>query len=114
VATLRSHPTWQFQNGETVALGWSHPTDTLHSGNPNYPIFFRGGEGTTGYIRILPTVVGDEVRFWVPPPGLRAGDGHLDLAFATTKHDATTCIGATSCSFQSSHIYSHSARIDRR
>jgi hypothetical protein len=110
VPMLRSASDWKFAPGEQVAIGWPHPED-LAIGEVQAIVDFVF-EGDDLSFTLLPTFVGDEIRFTAPDPPIHTGRGAVELRFGATFGAPVSCTGAY-CTFNVERGYVHSAELTK-
>ena len=112
--TLRSPSEWKFGGGDAVVLGWSHPDDFVTGADfLDNPVYFHTGTlDDPNFFDIYNTqLVGDEIRFTIPNPPPIKGSGLIVARFGYAVGNATSCVGAASCTFSREAGYAHSVEI---
>ena len=109
IATLRSPSEWSFGAGDTVIVAWSHPED-LVGASADTVEFSSSRNGDPGF-RAPATYVDDEIHLAIPT-WADDSDGSLRFVFGPDGGDATTCTGATACTWYSVLGYRHAVSID--
>lgn len=110
---------WRFRGGQEVRVGWSHPADLAETPRDWTDVGFhigdRGRPNGNGdnFFPLSPRVEDEEIRFTIPSPPPITGPGLITFEMGYTVGAATTCTGATDCSFSASRSFDHTVEIER-